>query len=55
LRLPHENNGNWGIVTISIGAVCASPANGPINVLFRQADTLLYRAKEGGRNRAEFD
>lgn len=55
LRLPHENNGSWGIVTISIGAVCASPADGAVNVLFRQADTLLYRAKEGGRNRAEFD
>lgn len=53
LNIPHERNGEIGTVTISVGAVCAEPASGPINVLFRQADELLYKAKAAGRNRAE--
>lgn len=52
-RLPHEKNSDWGIVTISVGAVCANPASGLVGNLFRQADNLLYRAKEAGRNRIE--
>ena len=55
LRLPHENNADWGIVTVSIGAVCANPASGIVGALFRQSDALLYRAKEAGRNRVESD
>lgn len=53
LQIPHLKNDNWGIVTVSIGAVCASLANGLVGPLFRQADSLLYRAKEAGRNRFE--
>ena len=53
LQLPHEENTHWGVVTISVGAVCAVPASGQVGSLFRQADTLLYRAKEAGRNRVE--
>lgn len=53
LRIPHEKNAEWGVVTISVGAVCANPASGPVVAVFRQADTLLYQAKEAGRNRAE--
>ena len=53
LQLAHEKNADWGIVTISVGAVCAVPAGGQVGSLFRQADTLLYRAKEAGRNRVE--
>jgi diguanylate cyclase (GGDEF)-like protein len=55
LQLPHEKNADWGVVTISVGAVCADPACGQVGSLFRQADTLLYRAKEAGRNRVETD
>ncbi len=36
-------------VTVSVGAVLASPADPPAHVLLR-ADKALYRAKEGGRN-----
>ncbi|MDD2742585.1 MAG: diguanylate cyclase [Rhodocyclaceae bacterium] len=55
LRLPHEKNADWGVVTISIGGVCADPASGSVGVLFQKADTLLYKAKDAGRNRAELD
>jgi diguanylate cyclase (GGDEF)-like protein len=53
LNLPHEKNGDWGKVTISVGAVCVAPACDKVGALFRDADTLLYKAKENGRNRAE--
>ncbi len=53
LRLPHEKNGDFGVVTISVGGACTEPANGEIRTLFRQADELLYKAKAAGRNRAE--
>ena len=51
--LPHEKNTGLGVVTISLGGVCADPAQGVVGRLFQQADTLLYKAKEAGRNRAE--
>lgn len=53
LRLPHETNGDFGVVTISVGGACLEPADGEIRTLFRQADELLYKAKAAGRNRAE--
>lgn len=53
LRLPHVKNAEWGIITISLGGVCADPASGKVGALFRDADALLYKAKEAGRNRAE--
>jgi diguanylate cyclase (GGDEF)-like protein len=53
LRLPHEKNAEWGVITISLGGVCTSPATGKVVTLFREADALLYKAKEAGRNRAE--
>ena len=53
LRLPHVKNGDWGIVTLSIGAVCIAPAQGAVRDVFRKADELLYRAKLAGRNRVE--
>ncbi len=53
LRIPHEQNGDLGVVTISVGGACAEPASGEIKTLFRQADELLYKAKSAGRNRAE--
>ena len=53
LKLPHEKNGDYGIVTVSIGGVSVNPASGHVATLFREADALLYQAKENGRNRCE--
>ncbi|WP_301276409.1 hypothetical protein [Dechloromonas sp.] len=40
-------------MTVSIGGVGVSPATGHVATLFRQADALLYKTKENGRNRCE--
>lgn len=53
LEIAHVRNANWGIVTASIGGVRVTPAASMIKEAFRQADNLLYRAKDNGRNRAE--
>lgn len=54
LGIAHEENGDYGVVTISVGASCINPATGEIKQIFRQADQLLYKAKASGRNRAEW-
>ncbi len=54
LGIAHEKNAEWGVVTISVGAACITPAAGPIKQLFRQADQFLYKAKASGRNRVEW-
>lgn len=51
LAIPHEQNDDWGIITISIGGARREPAAGSAVELFREADAALYRAKESGRNR----
>lgn len=51
--IEHQKNEAWGIVTVSIGGMHAGVAEGRVVELFRQADARLYRAKEGGRNRAQ--
>jgi len=53
LGIPHERNGDYGVVTISLGAASFPHAMGEIKALFRLADELLYKAKNAGRNRAE--
>jgi two-component system cell cycle response regulator len=52
LGLPHPNNQPTGVVTVS-GGIAESSSAGPLAVSdwLRRADTALYRAKEGGRNR----
>lgn len=40
-------------ITISLGVAAVLPKNGRTDDLFAMADTALYRAKEGGRNRVD--
>jgi diguanylate cyclase (GGDEF)-like protein len=54
LGIQHVQNGEWGIVTVSIGGCRREASSGVVATLFRDADAALYRAKESGRNRAEF-
>jgi diguanylate cyclase (GGDEF)-like protein len=52
LAIVHENNGEWGVVTISVGGIRIEAATGQVVSLFREADKRLYLAKEQGRNQA---
>lgn len=54
LGIQHEQNGEWGIVTVSIGGCRREASSGVVARMFRDADAALYRAKESGRNRIEF-
>lgn len=51
--MPHLQNADWGVVTLSLGGARAVRAEGPLVPLFRLADSKLYDAKRMGRNRAE--
>jgi len=52
LRIPHEFNAPFGLVTISAGVAALSKRDPKsAGELLEQADTALYRAKEAGRNR----
>ncbi|MEE4454096.1 GGDEF domain-containing protein [Novosphingobium resinovorum] len=53
LALPSgaEPGAGAAVVTISIGLACAQVADGEVAALVAAADTALYDAKRGGRNR----
>lgn len=57
LGLRHDASPTLACVTISVGVAVVRPASGSaidsIDSLIAQADAALYRAKAGGRNRAE--
>ncbi|WP_347985877.1 diguanylate cyclase [Methylomonas sp. AM2-LC] len=53
LSIPHKENANWQIVTVSIGGTRVDVADGEVVALFHVADERLYRAKQNGRNRVE--
>lgn len=51
--IPHEQNADWGVATVSVGGAYLDVATGRIADMFRTADARLYEAKHNGRNRAE--
>jgi diguanylate cyclase (GGDEF)-like protein len=50
LSIPHQLNADWGKVTISVGGARLEKPEGMVNMVFRLADSRLYRAKSEGRN-----
>ncbi|GLS06046.1 sensor domain-containing diguanylate cyclase [Chitiniphilus shinanonensis] len=55
LAIPHAQS-NWGLVTVSLGAVVVGPGSRfDLEAAYRAADEALYRAKQGGRNRGVVD
>ncbi|MFZ2542102.1 MAG: diguanylate cyclase [Gallionella sp.] len=54
LAIQHEQNGEWGIVTVSIGGCRREVSSGVLAAIFRGADEALFRAINSGRNRIEF-
>lgn len=51
LKLTHEFNGDFGIVTVSIGVATTVPNHDmSVDSLINQADQVMYLAKNSGRN-----
>lgn len=53
LDIQHGQNGEWGIVTVSIGGCRREVSSDVLAMMFRDADEALFRAKNGGHNRIE--
>ena len=53
--LPVEAEGKSTRVTMSVGVASATQPQSDLTRLLSFADTALYRAKRGGRNRVEVD
>jgi len=52
LKIKHEFNESYGVITLSAGLVIVDPNENITDedVLYQQSDKLLYQAKESGRN-----
>jgi diguanylate cyclase (GGDEF)-like protein/PAS domain S-box-containing protein len=51
LKIPHEYSSVSPYITASMGLICGhASVLGDVDTLFKQADDLLYKAKENGRN-----
>lgn len=54
LGIEHRHNSASPHVTVSLGLLCLKPSEeDTLETIYLQADDLLYRAKENGRNRTE--
>lgn len=52
LNIEHQGSADYGRVTISIGVSCSLPgSHADAESLIKEADVLLYQAKQQGRNR----
>lgn len=52
LNILHENNADWGKVTISLGVASTVPdKDSEFSALLELADKVMYRSKETGRNK----
>ncbi len=55
LKIVHQKSKVSDFLTISIGIISIDPnENISINKIYKEADILLYKAKEKGRNRIEY-
>lgn len=54
LKLLHEYNASIGFISVSVGLICKKPLDtSTVEELYRQADELLYKAKENGRDNVQ--
>lgn len=54
LQIPHKNNSASKYVTISAGLTFSNDKSLDRDILYKNADELLYKAKTSGRNRLNF-